>query len=378
MYNVVKNMKPVRDIYREQCVSQYGVDAAELDKIDAYTKNELEQAYVKSKTLVYEREDWATESWEAIKDTSAYGGDLKNTGEKIDYLRKLGVKLSTLPEDQGKFHPQIVKIFKQRLAAMESGQGIDWGTAEALAFATLIDEGYHVRISGQDVERGTFSHRHAHVFFQDRDGHYDPINTAVGGRDSSRNFIASNSHLSEYAVLGYEYGYAGANPNSLTLWEAQFGDFANGAQIMIDQFIAAGEAKWNTANGLVMLLPHGYDGNGPEHSSCRVERYLQLSDSVDSPELAGKDSITVYQECNMGIVNCSTAAQYFHVLRRQMRRPFRKPLVVVAPKKLLKFAAAGSAIEDFADGETFKRVIPETSTELVAPEKIRRMVFCSG
>ena len=187
------------------------------------------------------------------------------------------------------------------------------------------------------------------------------------GQSETRNFIASNSHLSEYAVLGFEYGYASANPNTLTLWEAQFGDFANGAQIIIDQFVAAGETKWNTKNGIVMLLPHGYDGNGPEHSSCRVERFLQLSDAHDEPPLASTPDYVrkIYEECNMGIVNCTTAANYFHVLRRQMRRPFRKPLVVVAPKKLLKFAAAGSPIEDFADKTTFKRVISDVEPSIV-------------
>lgn len=188
-------------------------------------------------------------------------------------MARIGEKIATLPAD-GKFHPQIVKIFKNRLQSIVDKKGIDWGTAEALAFATLIDDGYHVRLSGQDVERGTFSHRHAHVFYQDKDGAYVPINSISGGNSTARNFIASNSHLSEYAVLGFELGYAQTSPDSLVLWEAQFGDFANGAQIMIDQFICSAEAKWNVKNGLVMLLPHGYDGAGPEHSSSRIERYL--------------------------------------------------------------------------------------------------------
>ena len=167
------------------------------------------------------------------------------------------------------------------MQSIQTGKGIDWGTAENLAFASLIDEGYHVRLSGQDVERGTFSHRHAHAFNQDFDGHYVPINSLATTAQSQRTFIASNSPLSEYAVLGYEYGYAITHPECLVLWEAQFGDFANGAQIMIDQFVASGETKWNLRNGLVMLLPHGYDGAGPEHSSCRIERFLQLTDAGD-------------------------------------------------------------------------------------------------
>ena len=178
-----------------------------------------------------------------------------------------------LPTD-GKFHNNIVKIFKDRNRSIVEKTGIDWGTAEALAFATLIDKGYHVRLSGQDVERGTFSHRHAHVFYQDEDGCYVPINSVGSANESTRTFIAANSHLSEYAVLGFEFGYAQTSPDTLCLWEAQFGDFANGAQIMIDQFISSAEQKWNVKNGLVMLLPHGYDGAGPEHSSSRIERYL--------------------------------------------------------------------------------------------------------
>lgn len=172
----------------------------------------------------------------------------------------------------------IRKIFEAREQSISKGVGIDWGTAEALAFATLIQDGFQVRISGQDVERGTFSHRHAHVFFQDKDGYYNPINEAVVGDSGSRKFIASNSHLSEFAVMGYELGYAQTCPNTLTMWEAQFGDFANGAQVIIDQFFSSGQAKWNVENGLVVLLPHGYDGNGPEHSSCRTERWLLLCD----------------------------------------------------------------------------------------------------
>lgn len=297
------------------------------------------------------------------------------TGVDEKTLSKIGMEISVLPAD-GKFHNNIVKIFKDRVTAIENKKGIDWGQAEALAFATLINQGYHVRLSGQDVERGTFSHRHAHVFYQDRDGHYCPIlQTQQKSSDEGRNFIASCSHLSEYAVLGFEYGYAQTLPNTLTLWEAQFGDFANGAQTMIDQFVTSGEAKWNVENGLVMLLPHGYDGNGPEHSSCRIERYLQLSDSYDSP--VTKPRKDLYEECNIQIVNCSTAAQYFHVLRRQMLRPFRKPLVVVAPKKMLKMREVHSEMKDFLSGTEFKRVIPEQDDK-IDHKKVKKVIFCSG
>ena len=243
--------------------------------------------------------------WEEIKDPKRYG-HLKDTGVDLSAIRDIGNKITVLPPE-GKFHPQISKIFKARNEAINSGTGIDWGTAEALAFATLIDEGNHVRISGQDVERGTFSHRHAHVFHQDRDGFYVPIN-AIADEDASRTFIASNSHLSEYAVLGYEFGYAQADPSTLVLWEAQFGDFANGAQIIIDQFITSGESKWNVKSGLVMLLPHGYDGAGPEHSSSRIERFLQLNDGDDMPPSDDMTEAKIAEGMNFSLNYCTTAA----------------------------------------------------------------------
>jgi 2-oxoglutarate dehydrogenase E1 component len=212
---------------------------------------------------------------------------------------------------------------------------------------------------------------------QDEDGHYVPINSIKSANDQKRSFIAANSHLSEYAVLGFEYGYAITHPMCLVLWEAQFGDFANGAQIMIDQFIASGETKWNVKNGLVMLLPHGYDGQGPEHSSCRIERYLQLTDASDTPtpETAIRD---IQERINMRVVNPTTAANYFHFLRSQVRRPFRKPAIVVAPKKLLKLRGACSDIEEFSQGLRFRKVIDDVALSPVADDKIRRVIFCSG
>jgi 2-oxoglutarate dehydrogenase E1 component len=203
---------------------------------------------------------------------------------------------------------------------------------------------------------------------------------AAAPQGEIRQFIASNSHLSEFGVLGFELGYSMTNPNSLVLWEAQFGDFANGAQVIIDQFICSGEAKWNVKSGLVMLLPHGYDGQGPEHSSCRVERYLQLCDQDDTIPGDGVnyDNTDILRKSNMSVVNCSTAANYFHLLRTHMRMPFRKPLIVVAPKKLLKFKGAASNIEDFDEGTTFLPLIPDTNPKLVAPEKVRKVILCSG
>ena len=301
---------------------------------------------------------------------------MKDTGVDLDRLREIGNKITVLPP-QGNFHPQIAKIFKARNEAINSGVGIDWGTAEALAFATLIDEGNHVRISGQDVERGTFSHRHAHVHHQDRDGHYVPINE-LAQENCSRTFIASNSHLSEYACLGFEFGYGQTDPSTLVLWEAQFGDFANGAQIMIDQFVTSAESKWNVKSGLVMLLPHGYDGAGPEHSSSRIERFLQLNDADDQYPTDEMTDAAITEHMNFALCYCSTAAQYFHLLRRQIRRNFRKPLVVPVSKKLLKFRGANSTIDDFETGLRFKRVLEDPATNLVPDNQIRKVVYCSG
>ena len=321
-----------------------------MKDIDDKAQAHLEEAYQKSKNLEFDAEDWTDSKWEEIKNPEKYG-NIKDTGVDMAALKTIGEKITQLPPE-GKFHPQIVKIFKARHEAITSGKGIDWGTAESLAFATLIDEGNHVRLSGQDVERGTFSHRHAHVFYQDRDGYYVPINS-IAQDNSSRTFIASNSHLSEYAVLGYEHGYASADPSTLVLWEAQFGDFANGAQIMIDQFITSGESKWNVKSGLVMLLHHGYDGAGPEHSSCRIERFLQMNDGAEFPPSDDMDDGKIAEGMNFSLAYCTTAAQYFHLLRRQIRRPFRKPLVVAVSKKLLKYRGANSNMEDFQSGLRF-------------------------
>lgn len=226
MYKVVNKMESSRNIYRKQLIEE-GIAVEKLDAIEKRLNTDLEATYQKSKNLRYAAEDWVNPEWEKVKAATKYG-KMKDTGVDLDELVRFGIKINTLPPDE-KFHPSIVKIFKDRLKSIETGKGIDWGTAEALAFASLIEEGFHVRISGQDVERGTFSHRHAHVFYQDKDGYYSPINAVLSDGKSSRNFIASCSPLNEYAVLGFEFGYAQVNPNTLVIWEAQFGDFANGA-----------------------------------------------------------------------------------------------------------------------------------------------------
>ena len=307
-------------------------------------------------------------------------GKRKHTGVPLDTLREISTKINTIPPEM-RLHSQIKKIYESRKKAVENGKGIDWGAAEALAWGTLLQEGFHVRISGQDVERGTFSHRHAIVHDQEKDVKYAPLKQVKEGQ----RFRALNSHLSEFAVLGFELGYSYANPNTLVQWEAQFGDFANGAQVIIDQFLSSGEAKWNTPSGLVLNLPHGYDGMGPEHSSARLERYLQLmDDGLEDKELPPYEKFGDLQNqvvnSNMQICNISTAANYFHMLRRQMRRGFRKPLILMSPKKLLKLKEASSDIEEFGESKTFKRVITETDPEInkTAPKNIKRVIFCSG
>ena len=274
----------------------------------------------------------------------------------------------------------------------EDGKGIDWGTAEAMAFGTLLIEGNHVRITGQDVQRGTFSHRHAVVKDQNTEEEFVPLNhiarrvnessprELLARPDTQAGFTARNSILSEFAVLGFELGYSLENPNALVLWEAQFGDFSNGAQIMIDQFLSAGEDKWLRQSGLVMLLPHGYDGQGAEHSSCRLERFLQMVDEDPHyiPPMA-KDERMQIQQCNWQVVNCTTPANYFHCLRRQIHRDFRKPLIVTAPKNLLRHKKCVSTLEEMGPGTSFKRVYDEVDETIKQnADSVKRLVFCTG
>ena len=284
---------------------------------------------------------------------------------QVKKLQEIGQKITTIPEGFN-IHRTLKRIIKARADKMKAGEGIDWGLAEHLAFGTLVDEGHPVRLSGQDSERGTFSHRQSN-FIDQVDGHkYTPLNN-LG--ESQEYYQVLNSHLSEEAVLGFDYGFSTAAPNALTIWEAQFGDFANGAQVMVDQFISSAEQKWLRMSGLVMLLPHGYEGQGPEHSSARLERYLQMC-----------------AEDNMQVVNVTTPANYFHVLRRQIHRSFRKPLIVMSPKSLLRHKRCVSTLKEMGPGSFFHRVLwddaeynpQEGELRLVADDKIRRVVMCSG
>ncbi len=274
----------------------------------------------------------------------------------VAQLKAVGAAISSAP-DGFNLNSKIARQLDAKRAMIDSGEGIDWATGEALAFGSLLLDGHRVRFSGEDSQRGTFSHRHAVLVDQETQHEYVPLNNIA---EQQARIEIYNSLLSEQGVLGFEYGYTLADPRTLVVWEAQFGDFANGAQVIIDQFLASGETKWLRMSGLVLLLPHGYEGQGPEHSSARLERYLQLC-----------------AERNMVVANFSTPANYFHGLRRQLKRNFRKPLVVMTPKSLLRHKLAVSKLAEFATGSAFRPVIGETDT--VAPgAEVRRVVLCSG
>ena len=354
LYNLIAKHPNPKDIYFQQLESE-GVlskdQAKELEqKFNAYLDEEYEISRKNEKALVY---DFLSSTWKGFRHSTLE--DFVNspdTGVSKSKLLELGEKLATLPEGK-KYFRKIAKIFKDRMNAIKEDK-LDWGSAEMLAYATLLDEGHPVRISGQDVERGTFSHRHAVVKTEDTEEEITTLNLL---NDNQAEFSIYNSLLSEYGVLGFEYGYSLATPNGLTIWEAQFGDFFNGAQIMVDQFITAGEDKWATQSGLVMLLPHGYEGQGAEHSSARLERFLvQCADE------------------NIQVVNTSTPANHFHVLRRQLKREFRKPLVVFSPKMLLRHPEAVSTLDEMATG-SFQEVLDDTVANVV---NVDTVVFCSG
>merc|ERR1719253_1420694 len=390
LYKAISQHPTTLKLFENKLINEGTMTQEEIDEIKDFVMEEYEKNLEASKTYVKDEDDWLSSKWLGFKGPSQMSR-IRTTGVDIDMLRKIGATAGTVPDDF-KMHRQMKKIFANRREQAEKGEGIDWGTAEALAFGSLLVEGNHVRITGQDVQRGTFSHRHAVVKDQNTEQDYTPLNhitkrmdpacpkEEMSGPDTQAGFTCRNSILSEFAVLGFELGYSLENPNALVLWEAQFGDFSNGAQIMIDQFISAGEDKWLRQSGLVMLLPHGYMGQGAEHSSCRVERFLQQVDEDPHhiPNL-GRDERMQVQQCNMQIFNCSTPANYFHCLRRQIHRDFRKPLVVVSPKNLLRHKRCISSLEDMDPGKMFQRVINETDRDVKDnPEHVKTLVFCSG
>ncbi len=364
MYKVIREHPLTRDIYARRLIEEGTITQDWFDEQIEQFERLLNKAFEDAKTLDIKEPDWLDGEWKGLRlpdDDDRRG----LTGVSAERLRRLGKSLTTLP-DTVRVHKTLQRVIDGRARAIETGNGIDWATAEHLAFACLLDEGYPVRLSGQDSARGTFSQRHSHVVDQETGERYTPLNRL--GPDQAP-YEVIDSLLSEEAVLGYEYGYSLADPKTLVLWEAQFGDFANGAQVFFDQFISSAERKWLRMSGLVCLLPHGYEGQGPEHSSARLERFLQMC-----------------AEDNMQVANLTTPANYFHALRRQVHRPFRKPLIIMTPKSLLRHKLAVSTLDDLGPESSFHRVLwddaetPGRAGEvaLIADDRIRRVVLCSG
>ena len=363
MYKKIRNHPTTLNVYGNRLIQEATINSDEFNKMKNDFKNLLEEQYKTAKDYKPKIE-WYEGTWSRYKPEK--GKDKRGkSGVDLSKIEKISDKINSIPSTV-KVHKTISKILEQRKQSVISKTKIDWSTAEALAFGTLLEEGFPVRLVGQDSGRGTFSQRHSVLRNQDDNSRYIPLNNIS---KNQKKFEVVDSFLSELAVLGFEYGYSLVEPSTLTIWEAQFGDFANGAQIIIDQFIASGERKWSRASGLVMLLPHGYEGQGPEHSSARLERFLQLC-----------------AQDNMQVMNCTTPANYFHALRRQIHRDFRKPLVIMTPKSLLRNKLCTSKLEDFGKKNSFHRVLwdhaidPNESDfiKLKKSEKIKKVILCSG
>ncbi|MEM6384306.1 MAG: 2-oxoglutarate dehydrogenase E1 component [Pseudomonadota bacterium] len=365
MYKKIKTHPTSLTIYAEKLVKEGVLTVEQIDARKAEFRKHLDAEFETGQAYAPNKADWLDGKWSGLTQARVDDDPRRgSTGVEMEMLKEIGAKLTDTPEDF-EAHRTIKRFLANRKKMFDTGEGIDWATAEALAFGTLVVEGHPVRLSGQDCERGTFSQRHSVLYDQRDERRFIPLNNL---RKGQARYEVINSMLSEEAVLGYEYGYSLAEPNALTLWEAQFGDFANGAQVLFDQFISSGERKWLRMSGLVCLLPHGYEGQGPEHSSARLERFLQMC-----------------AEDNMQIANCTTPANYFHILRRQLNRDFRKPLVMMTPKSLLRNKRATSKLEEFGPDSTFHRVLwddaqllPDEPIKLADDEKIRRVVLCSG
>ncbi|MDE2462137.1 MAG: 2-oxoglutarate dehydrogenase E1 component [Alphaproteobacteria bacterium] len=363
MYRAIKDHPSTLELYGRQLVEDGTLSQDEVKAMSDAFNQRLDDEYQASKSHRPNRADWLDGRWQGF--SAAPDGDRRgDTAVPDELLLKVGKALTTIP-DGFNAHRTIARQLQAKAQMFENAEGFDWATAEALAFGTLLQEGYPVRLSGQDSARGTFSQRHAMLVDQQTAARYFPLNHIS---DSQAEFEVIDSLLSEEAVVGFEYGYSLAEPRALVLWEAQFGDFANGAQVMIDQFLSSGEMKWLRMSGLVLLLPHGYEGQGPEHSSARLERYLQLC-----------------AQDNMQVANCTTPANYFHILRRQMHRPFRKPLILMTPKSLLRHKRVVSRLGEMGPGSSFHRVLDDDAErdasspiKLVEDTKIRRVVLCSG
>jgi 2-oxoglutarate dehydrogenase E1 component len=365
MYKKIASHPTTLEIYARQLVGEGVVTEGEVEKMKSDWRARLDAELEASQSYRSNKADWLDGRWAGFKVADVSDDPRRgNTGVEAATLKDIGAKITAVPQNFN-VHRTIARFLDARRKAIETGGGIDWATAEALAFCSLLLEGHPVRLSGQDSERGTFSQRHSVLIDQDNETRYTPFNH-VAPRQARYEVV--NSMLSEEAVLGFEYGYSLAEPNALTLWEAQFGDFANGAQVLFDQFISSGERKWLRMSGLVCLLPHGYEGQGPEHSSARLERFLQMC-----------------AEDNMQVANCTTPANYFHILRRQLKREIRKPLILMTPKSLLRHKRAVSRLDELGQGSTFHRLLwddaqhgQDDKTKLAPDDKIRRVVLCSG
>ena len=365
MYKKIATHASVLDIYSKRLVADGIITEGEIEKAKADWRARLDAELEAGGGYKPNKADWLDGKWAGFK-TAGEDDDPRRgiTGVDVATLKDIGRKITKVP-DGFRVHRTVQRFLDNRAKAIENGVGIDWATGEALAFCTLMLEGHHVRLSGQDSERGTFSQRHSVLFDQEDESRYTPFNHVGAGQG---HYEVINSLLSEEAVLGFEYGYSLAEPKALTIWEAQFGDFANGAQVVFDQFISSGERKWLRMSGLVCMLPHGYEGQGPEHSSARLERFLQMC-----------------AEDNMQVANCTTPANHFHILRRQLKREIRKPLILMTPKSLLRHKRAVSMLDDLGADTSFHRILhddaatlPDEPIKLVADEKMRRVVLCSG
>jgi len=365
MYKKIASHPSTLEIYAKRLTGEGVVTEGEVEKAKADWRARLDAEFEAGTGYKPNKADWLDGKWAGFKIADQEEDARRGvTGVDVTVLKEIGRKITRVP-DGFRIHRTIQRFLDNRAKAIDSGLGIDWATGEALAFCTLLQEGRHVRLSGQDSERGTFSQRHSVLIDQEDESRYTPFNHLTSDQG---HYEVINSLLSEEAVLGFEYGYSLAEPNALAMWEAQFGDFANGAQVLFDQFISSGERKWLRMSGLVCLLPHGYEGQGPEHSSARLERYLQMC-----------------AEDNMQVVYPTTPANYFHVLRRQLHREIRKPLIMMTPKSLLRHKRATSRLDELGQGTTFHRILyddaqmlPGETIKLVSDDKIRRIVLCSG
>ncbi|PKP33362.1 MAG: 2-oxoglutarate dehydrogenase E1 component [Bacteroidetes bacterium HGW-Bacteroidetes-17] len=355
LYKIIEKHPDPHEIYKKKLLEKGDITEQECEKIESQISESLKQSFEDSKKIEKSHITFfLEETWKNIRKAKFDDFDLSpDSSVSKKLLTEIGTQISTIP-DHIKLFRKTIKLQDDRLKMIEDGQALDWAMGELLAYGSLLMEGIPIRLSGQDVARGTFSHRHAVLRLEDSEEEYLPLNHI---KDKKASIEIFNSPLSEYGVLGFEYGYSLTTPHSLTIWEAQFGDFNNGAQIIIDQFLSSAEDKWNVMNDLVLLLPHGYEGQGPEHSSARLERFLILC-----------------AENNMQIVNCTTPANFFHVLRRQFKRDFRKPLIIFTPKSLLRHPKCVSPLADFALNG-FKEVIDDQSAD---PDQITKVVFCSG